>query len=392
MLLLGYEQTQINDRKERPVAVEYKLMRFHRLEQLRRSLIDKTYRPGAYVTFEVREPKRRLVSAPMLPDKIVQYGAHVLLEASFHDVFLPTSFACRGGQRKASTEKVLTELGVHRIHRRPYRHYGQHAASKHLQAMMLEVPKGWVAWIDCKDFFYSVDREMLKRLIRKRIGDERFLWLLDTIIDSSPTGERGLPLGNATSQNFANTILNELDQYSVRFLHVKRYMRYNDDVFATFASREEAKEFLRLARAFLRDRLHLTPHPRKSKISPVANGITALGFKTWPTHSFVKDQTLRRANHKLKMMFRVMAKLPAREIRPYRDKKVVPVIGSELGMLRWSNGYGYARKKFGHLNYIRIEDKRYYYGRKPRPRKEGNNASIKPHSGLPAKPGGREEV
>lgn len=370
MLMLGYEQTQDGDRKRRPTAITFRLMRFHRLEQIRSSLTNGTYRPGRYVTFEVREPKKRAVSAPMLPDKIVQYGVHLLLEAVYHDVFIPTSFACRGGERKPSVEKVITDLGLHDLHTRPYGDYGQHVAYKKLQSYLREVPDGWVAWVDCKKFFYTVDRDLVKKLLRKRIADERFLRLCDTIIDSSPTGERGLPLGNSTSQNFANILLNELDQYVVRFLKAKRYMRYQDDIFAVFATKQEAKEYLDKVRACLVERLHLSPNPTKTKISPVKNGITALGFKIKATHAKLKKQTTQRETRKLNPMFKTLAALPSDRREDYRDEKIRPVIGSFLGMLRWCNGYGYAKKKFGHLNYVKIEDKRYFYGRKFRPRKE----------------------
>lgn len=370
MLMVGYEQTQSGPRKQRPSAIAFKLVRFSRLKRLHESLRAQTYRPSEYVCFKVYEPKVRDVAAPATVDKVIQYSAHIVLEAAFHDVMIPTAYACRAsGDRKRKYEEVFTACGVHALHKRPYGLYGQHEAATWLRDTMREMPGGWMVTIDCRKFFYSIDRELLKKLLRKRVADERFLWLLDTIIDSSPTGARGIPLGSATSQNFANIYLNELDQYSVRFLKVRKFMRYQDDIFAAFPTREGAKGFLGLAKAFLAERLHLQINESKTKISPVKNGVTGLGYVIKPTHTLLKDQITQRFKRKKKRMMARLAALPQARRARYRDEALRPVFGSFLGVLRWCNGYHLARKLLGGLNYVKVEDKNHRYGH-PRPRKE----------------------
>lgn len=370
MLAVGYEQTQVGSRKHRPSAIAFKLVRFARLNRLRLSIEGLTYSPSRYICFKVHEPKVRDVAAPATPDKVIQYSAHIVLEAAYHDLMIPTAFACRAsGDRKRKYEKVFEACGVHKLHSRPYGLYGQHEAFQYLQDIIKSLPDGWLVKIDCKHFFYNIDREILKCLLRKRIADKRFLWLLDTVIDSSPTGERGIPLGSATSQNFANIYLNELDQYTVRYLKVKKYMRYQDDTFAGFPTREEARVFLEKATRFLTERLHLPINEAKTKISPARNGLTGLGYVIRPTHALLKDQIIKRFKKKRKRMMARLAALPQRRRARYRDEALRPVIGSFLGVLRWCNGYHLAKRLFGDLRYIKVEDKNHLYGHRPRKEK-----------------------
>ena len=135
----------------------------------------------------------------------------------------------------------------------------------------------WILKMDVSKFFYSINRDILKQILRKKINDEKFLRLLDMIIDSSPEGEKGIPLGNVTSQDFANIYLNELDQYAKRFLGLKYYVRYMDDIIVVLPTKEEAQRAKESLTAFLNERLDLQTN-EKTKIFPVDQGVNAYGF------------------------------------------------------------------------------------------------------------------
>ena len=132
------------------------------------------------------------------------------------------------------------------------------------------------------------------------------------IIDSSPTGisgtpgdtERGIPLGNVTSQDFANITLNEVDQYVQRFLGIRYYTRYMDDMIAIVDGKDKARELKRNMEQFLIDRLKLEANPKKSQIFPLKQGVNAYGYKIWTTHKLVRDDSKRAMKRRIKAMDR----------------------------------------------------------------------------------------
>ena len=188
----------------------------------------------------------------------------------FRPVFINGSFACQYGRGPIRAAfKVQHDMRVARMK------WGDDVA---------------VIKIDARKFFYSIDRDLLKKILAKRFkklkkkrpdmyGDLlRFYRLLCKVIDSSPEGERGIPLGNVSSQDFANIYLNELDQFCVRFLGAKLYTRYMDDIVIVAPSKEIAREWLAKIKEFLRARLHLDTN-KKTKVFYMRQGVNAYGFK-----------------------------------------------------------------------------------------------------------------
>lgn len=210
--------------------------------------------------------------------------------------------------------------------------------------------------MDIKKFFYSIDRDILKRILRKKIADPDMLKLLDDIIDSSPEGEVGIPLGNVTSQDFANIYLNELDQYCVRYLGVKWYVRYMDDIIMILPTKEQAQECLKKATRFLNERLNLETNS-KTKVFPLEQGVNAYGFKIWTTHRLVRDHSKRAMKRRIKAMDR---KLKAGMIGM---KEVQQAVNSWLGHARHSNSYNLAKKIFRKYPYIKVEGEMRFGGR-----------------------------
>jgi retron-type reverse transcriptase len=303
------------------------MCRERNLLKLWRELKNKEYQVGEYLRFKVFEPKERLVSAPRARDKIVQFAVHNVLQEVYEPVFIKTSFACL---KNKGTHKAVDNV-QHGMRVCKWKHGG-----------------GWILKIDVKKFFYSIDRDILKKLLRKKITDPDMLWILDLIIDSSPEGEKGIPLGNVTSQDFANIYLNEVDQFCKRYLGIKYYTRYMDDIVIVTPTKEEAQEHLKKITKFLNEKLNLETNS-KTKIFPLEQGVNAYGFKVWTTHRLLRDQSKRAMKRRIKVMD---AKLKRGEIK---EKDVQQTVNSWLGHARHSNSYNLAKKIFKNYPYIKVE-------------------------------------
>ncbi len=275
-LKLAYKQVIRGEKKYAKQALEFAMYDMYYLEQLQEELKSGIYEPSGYTAFCVYEPKKRLINAPAFRDKIVQYAVHLALQPIYTNVFYRHSYACLTGR-------------------------GQHRAMKRVQQMMREIKEGWIVKLDITKFFYSVDREILKVLLRKKISEEGFLRLLDSIVNSSPEGEVGIPLGNVTSQTLANIYLNEVDQFLTRFLGVKWYCRFMDDLVWILPTKEIAKSTLDATNTFLRERLRLETN-EKTKIFPLKQGVNAYGFQINVNRIKVRDSSKNRMWRRLNKM------------------------------------------------------------------------------------------
>jgi len=160
---------------------------------------------------------------------------------------------------------------------------------------------GWCLKADIKHYFEEVNQEKLIDIIKEKIADEKTLWLIKTILENHQTREKGIgmPLGNLTSQFFANIYLNELDQYVKNVLRVKYYIRYVDDFVILHNSKETLQAYKYYIDSFLRNNLLLTLHPDKSKIIPLRKGITFLGLRIFYHHKTLKKTNINKFKRKL---------------------------------------------------------------------------------------------
>ena len=276
----------------RPNVLKFNAALEVELEQLQRELLTRAYRPGAYQTFEIYEPKRRMISAAPYRDRVAHHALCNVIMPIFERTFIHDSYANRVG------------FGTHRALRR----FTRHARSSR-----------YVLQCDIRKYFPSIDHEILKTIIRRHIKCRETLWLIDAIIDGSNPQEpaiwyfpgddlltpcfrrRGLPIGNLTSQCFANIYLNGLDHVIKRTLHAEKYVRYVDD-FALFANDlvflQDAREQIE---AYLTT-LRLIIHPIKSQIFETRHGANFLGFRVLPDRLRVRQENLRRARRRLRRM------------------------------------------------------------------------------------------
>jgi RNA-directed DNA polymerase len=263
-------------KRSRPDVATFEFNLEPELTQLQQELVDRTYRPGSYRHFTLYERKPRRISAAPFRDRVVHHALCNVIEPIWEARFIHDSYACREGK-------------------------GTHAALDRCTQFSRRYP--YVLQADVVQFFPSVDHAILRDLLARRIACPPTLRLIDRIIASgvgihaeawemqwfpgddllAATRPRGLPIGNQTSQFWANVYLHELDQFVKQSLCCPAYLRYCDDLllFATDKPilhrwRREIEEFL------VSLRLHI--HPAKTTISPVANGVPFLGFRVFPDH------------------------------------------------------------------------------------------------------------
>lgn len=197
---------------------------------------------------------------------------------------------------------------------------GLYPSSKHPAYFL----KCWSLKCDIKQFFASIDHDILKNLLSKKIKDKDINWLLNNVIDSfdSDAGEnKGIPLGNLTSQIFANIYLNELDQFVKHKLKIKYYLRYADD-FLILKTDRKKDDYLNSVKEFLKDILKLELHPKKIDIRELNWGIDFCGYVVLPHYILPRTKTKRRIIKKIG-----------------RENLSIQSLKSYLGYLCYANSY-----------------------------------------------------
>ncbi|MBI4141357.1 RNA-directed DNA polymerase, partial [Candidatus Woesearchaeota archaeon] len=149
-------------------------------------------------------------------------------------------------------------------------------------------------------YFDSVDHEVLLCIIRERVKDERIIWLVKEILQNYDSGiiGKGMPLGNWTSQFFANVYLDKLDQFVKHNLKIKYYIRYVDDFVIVHKSKTVLEYHEKIINEFLKI-LSLELHPNKCKIVPLGQGVSFLGFRVFYHYKIVCRRNLRKIKAKL---------------------------------------------------------------------------------------------
>ena len=241
-------------------------------------LKNRTYTHSGYTTFYVTEPKLRKIEKSIYMDRIVhRFVVDNFLEPYFVPTFIQTSYAClkKRGMHKACLDVQNT--------------------MKHLERTWKEY---YILKMDVRKYFQNIDKDILYKILARKIQDDKLLWLLKEIIYSNE-GKKGLAIGNYTSQMFANIYLNEVDQYIKHVLHVKYYFRYLDDSIAMFRTKEEAKKALSKIKKFLKQNLELELN-EKTQIFENKQGINFCGYKINPYRLKIRDRGKRKLKKKVK--------------------------------------------------------------------------------------------
>lgn len=269
---------------------------------LHNELIWGTYEASPYYQFFVYEPKRRLVSAPNFRDRVVHRSIYDRLYHLFDKTFIDDSYACRVGKG--------THKGADRAQR-----FIQRVENKHGKAYALKA--------DISRYFSSINHEILKGILTKKISCIKTRELLFYIIDASPSDGDGvgIPLGNLTSQLFANIYLHELDRYAKHQLKAKLYVRYMDDFVVIHHNKEYLHDLRTKIEQFLRVNLQLKTN-RKTQVFPIGvkNGrsLDFLGYRIYSSHRLLRKCSVKRIKAKLKKYHRRFAagQMSLHEINP----------------------------------------------------------------------------
>ena len=275
--LVAYKKAR-DCKRFRPEVMEFEKFREENLLRAVADIQNGTYTPGRYKIFKVWEPKERIIMALPFYDRVVQHMIVNLIEPIFERQFIYHSYACRKGK-------------------------GAHRASNQLTRWLynMEVVEGkrvYVLKCDIHHYFQSVNHDILKEEIRRYIKDGDLLIIIDRIIDYNgifPDGV-GLPVGNLTSQLFANVYLHKLDMFAKNELHAEKYIRYMDDFAFASEDIEELRYWQTETDKFLKEEMALELNP-KTTIVCAKNGVDFVGYRHWNSTKKIRKGAMRRMKH-----------------------------------------------------------------------------------------------
>ena len=267
-------KAHMDSRKSKGIRKEiilFNLKQEEYIEYLYEKLKDGTYKHGGYTSFYVYEPKKRKIEKSGYMDRIVhRWLVDNILKPYYLPRFIDTSYACidKRGMHKACLD---VQKGMRKM-KRKYNNY-------------------YILKMDIAKFFQNIDKDILYNILKRNIQDKRVLWLIKEIIYSNvkdkeqyqkqeniDTSIKSLPIGNYTSQIFANIYLNELDKYVKEELRCKFYYRYMDDEVILLESKEKAIEILNKITLFLKEKLKLELNS-KTQIFKSKQGVNFCGYK-----------------------------------------------------------------------------------------------------------------
>jgi len=287
--------------------------------KLHRELKNKTYKHSSYISFNISDPKPRNIHKAQVRDRVLHHAIFQVLNPILEAGFISASFSCRVG-------------------------YGTHKGVDYLQDILRKVSKnGRVSCsalkCDVKKFFDTIDHNVLLNILKKKIKDDDTIWLLNQTISSFSSNysllgiNKGVPIGNLTSQLFANVYMNELDRFMKQDLRVKYYLRYTDDFLILSESKEYLENIVPEIINFLEENLLLRIHEEKTKIRKTSQGIDFLGYVVFQKYRLVRTKTKRR------MFKKFESKIKEYKQGAISKNSLLQSLQSYLGFLCHANTY-----------------------------------------------------
>lgn len=333
------------------------------LIDLQREIIDRTYYPSRSVCFMAVKPKLREIFAADFRDRIVHHILVDYLEKIWEPKFIFDSYACRKNK-------------------------GIHLGVKRLQGFLRKVTRNgsrqaFYLQLDIKNFFMSIDKDILYQIIADKIGDESILRLARILIYHDCTkeyvlkgdrdylkkiapqkslfytmGSKGLPIGNLTSQFFANVYLNELDQFVKHHLKCRYYLRYCDDFVMLSEERDKLIKWKAEVERFLAERLKLRLNKKRQSLQPVSNGINFLGYIVRRNYILVRRRVLNNLKSRLSAFER---KLIKKDHSPYVKviydypvlERLRATLASYFGHFKWADSYRLRMRLMNRYGFLR---------------------------------------
>ena len=328
-LLLAYRKAR-RGKRSRPEVARYSCHLEPELLQLQQELLQGSYQPGMYRQFTIYDRKPRIISAAPFRDRVVHHAIMNLIEPALDKRFIEDCYACRKGK------------GVHAAVNR-YQAYAQQYA--------------YVLKLDIQKYFPTVDHALLKHRLCCRIKDPQTLNLLDLIIDASPESpapfdlfagddlftalerRRGIPIGNLTSQFFANLYLDDFDHWLKETLRVPAYLRYVDDLILLDNDKQRLWAYCQqISDYLLTCRLRL--HERKRQIFRTTEWVDVLGYRISRTRRLLRNDNGYRFRRKLNRLAQAYAE------HRVDWKDLNPSVQSWIGHARHAETEGLRTKLF----------------------------------------------
>ena len=281
-------------------------------------LKNKTYKHGGYTEFYVTEPKLRKIEKSRYLDRIVhRWVVDNFLEPCYVPKFINTSYAC-------------------------LKNRGMHKSAIYVKNTMRHCKAKWneyyILKMDVAKYFDNINKKILLKILERNIKDQELMWLIKEILYANKR-EKGLEIGNYTSQMFANIYLNEVDQYIKHKLKVKYYCRYLDDSIVIVRTKKEAKEILEKIKKYLKENLELELN-QKTQIFKNKQGVNFCGYKINEYRMKLRDKGKRKLKKKVKKLKEEIQKenLTSKQAKKY--------LAGHLGYIKYANNYNLLNKIF----------------------------------------------
>ena len=288
------------------------------LLSVQKMLVEGTFQSSEYRMFTIIEKgkTREVADLPFYPDRIVHWAVMLVIHDMIMKNLIPQTYAALPGR-------------------------GSHLAVTTLKRYLKDEKRArFYLKIDIKKYFPSIIQDILMQKLRRKIKDEKFLDVIERIVYQYPFS--GLPIGNYTSQYFANFYLSELDHFMKEKYHCQYYMRYMDDIIIL----GESKTWLRRALKKIEKIIEPWGLTVKSNwcIRPISEGIDFVGYVTFPRYCLLRKRTKKRMK---KATLRIIESL-SNGTEP--DAHIEGTIASYYGCLKWCDGYNLYKCTIGLLN------------------------------------------
>jgi retron-type reverse transcriptase len=327
-LFLAWNEFKLG-KGSRPDVIDFEMDLEPNLFELHRELASMTYKHCPYSGFFITDPKRRHVHKASVRDRVLHHAIFNILNPIFEPTFIASSFSCRENK-------------------------GSHKGVEMVQRMLLKESENntapcYALKCDIRKFFDSIDHKVLLSILYKKIKDQKARWLLQEIVgsfenekseikrerererESMALRAKGIPIGNLTSQLFANVYMNEFDQFVKHVLKIQHYARYTDDFIIVARDKEYLNNLIKPIEDFLNKTLCLDLHPEKILIRKYSHGIDFLGYVILPYHKLVRKRTWKR------MLRKFRAKIRENRSGRLAEESINQSLQSYLGILGHAN-------------------------------------------------------
>lgn len=322
-LFFAWEEFRRDKKKKEDVLIFEKNLE-REIFSLHRELKSHTYKHSGYTDFYISDPKRRHIHKAQVRDRVLHHAIMGILYPLYEKTFIHNSFSCRIGK-------------------------GTHKGVEALRGMLYKASKNntrnvYILKCDIEKFFDSINHEILLSVLSSRIKDQELMNLLTEVVGSftsyrSTLFDRcGVPIGNLTSQLFANVYMDMFDQFMKHELKVKYYARYTDDFVIVSESKEYLLYLLPQIQLFLREKLRVQIHPKKVTITRSGRGIDYLGYVLFPHFTLVRKRTQKRALRKIN------EKILLYKRDEISEDKVHATLMSYLGVLSHADAHRFSEK------------------------------------------------